>query len=61
MSIYLKDSPHRDAVTLTFISEGTSIFGGFAIFTIVGFMAHQAGKPVDEVVQAGNSTIYRRL
>lgn len=54
MSIYLKDSPHRDAVTLTFISEGTSIFGGFAIFTIVGFMAHQAGKPVDEVVQAGN-------
>jgi hypothetical protein len=35
------------------ISEGTSIFGGFAIFTIVGYMAHVAGKPVEDVVQAG--------
>lgn len=53
-----RNNCYRDAVTLTFISEGTSIFGGFAIFTIVGFMAHQAGKPVDEVVQAGPGLAY---
>ncbi|XP_061180811.1 sodium- and chloride-dependent glycine transporter 2-like [Saccostrea echinata] len=44
---------YRDSVILTLVSEGTSIFGGFAIFTIVGYMAHVAGKPVDKVVQAG--------
>ena len=47
---------HRDSIILTLVSEGTSIFGGFAIFTIVGYMAHQTGKPVDEVVQAGKGT-----
>ncbi|XP_048735785.2 sodium-dependent proline transporter-like [Ostrea edulis] len=44
---------YRDSITLTLISEGTSIFGGFAIFTIIGYMAHIAGKPVEDVVQAG--------
>ncbi|XP_061168949.1 sodium- and chloride-dependent glycine transporter 2-like [Saccostrea echinata] len=44
---------YRDSIILSMISEGTSIFGGFAIFTIVGYMAHVAGKPVDKVVQAG--------
>ncbi|XP_062616935.1 sodium- and chloride-dependent glycine transporter 2-like [Saccostrea cucullata] len=44
---------YRDSIILTLISEGTSIFGGFAIFTIVGYMAHTAGKPVEDVVQAG--------
>ena len=47
---------YRDSIILTLVSEGTSIFGGFAIFTIVGYMAHQTGKPVDEVVQAGKGT-----
>lgn len=53
-----RNNCYRDAITLTLISEGTSIFGGFAIFTIVGFMAHQTGKPVDEVVQAGPGLAY---
>ncbi|XP_056000421.1 sodium-dependent proline transporter-like [Ostrea edulis] len=44
---------YRDSIILALISEGTSIFGGFAIFTIVGYMAHIAGKPVEDVVQAG--------
>ncbi|XP_056022432.1 sodium-dependent proline transporter-like isoform X2 [Ostrea edulis] len=44
---------YRDSITLTLISEGTSIFGGFAIFTIIGYMSHLAGKPVEDVVQAG--------
>nr|XP_022311573.1 sodium-dependent proline transporter-like isoform X2 [Crassostrea virginica] len=49
---------YRDSIILTLVSEGTSIFGGFAIFTIVGYMAHQTGKPVDEVVQAGPGLAY---
>ncbi|XP_056016851.1 sodium-dependent proline transporter-like [Ostrea edulis] len=48
----------RDSIILTMISEGTSVFGGFAIFTIVGYMAHIAGKPVEDVVQAGPGLVF---
>lgn len=40
MLIYLKDLFYRDVVILMFISEGISIFGGFVIFIIVGFMVY---------------------
>ncbi|KAK7498960.1 hypothetical protein BaRGS_00009769, partial [Batillaria attramentaria] len=42
-----------DAILLTFVCEGTSIYGGFAIFSVLGYMAHQSGVPVEEVVSSG--------
>ncbi|KAJ8303706.1 hypothetical protein KUTeg_018738 [Tegillarca granosa] len=42
-----------DAVSLTFISEGTSIYGGLAIFSILGYMAKNVGKPINEVITSG--------
>ena len=32
----------------------TSIFAGFVIFSIIGFLAHELGKDVVEVVDQGN-------
>ncbi|XP_046360452.2 sodium- and chloride-dependent creatine transporter 1-like [Haliotis rufescens] len=44
---------YRDAVIITFLSEGTSFYAGFAIFAILGFMAENKGVHVSEVIKAG--------
>ena len=44
---------HRDAVVVATINCLTSLFGGFAIFSVIGFMAHTLNKEVSEVVSSG--------
>ncbi|XP_070201024.1 sodium- and chloride-dependent glycine transporter 2-like [Littorina saxatilis] len=43
----------RDSIILTFVCEGTSIFGGFAIFAVLGYMARETGLAIDKVVSSG--------
>uniref|UniRef100_A0AAQ5XE70 Transporter n=1 Tax=Amphiprion ocellaris TaxID=80972 RepID=A0AAQ5XE70_AMPOC len=42
-----------DSVIVTVINDGTSVFAGFAIFSILGHMAHVYGKPIGNVVKEG--------
>nr|CAB3266316.1 sodium- and chloride-dependent neutral and basic amino acid transporter B(0+)-like [Phallusia mammillata] len=42
-----------DAVLVCSVNCATSLFAGFAIFTVVGHMAHVLGKPVPDVVDSG--------
>ncbi|XP_046564197.1 sodium- and chloride-dependent glycine transporter 1-like [Haliotis rubra] len=44
---------YRDAVIITFLSEGTSFYAGFAIFSVLGFMAEKKGIHISEVTEAG--------
>ncbi|XP_033754702.1 sodium- and chloride-dependent glycine transporter 2-like [Pecten maximus] len=48
----------RDSIMLTFICEGTSIFGGFVVFAVVGFMAEKNGMTIPEVVTSGPGLVF---
>uniref|UniRef100_A0A671UEZ7 Transporter n=1 Tax=Sparus aurata TaxID=8175 RepID=A0A671UEZ7_SPAAU len=43
----------RDSFVVTLTNAGTSVFAGFAIFSILGHMAHIYKMPVGEVVKEG--------
>ena len=43
----------RDSIIVPIINCGTSIYGGFAIFSVLGFIATQKGVGVREVADEG--------
>ncbi|XP_066846328.1 sodium- and chloride-dependent GABA transporter 2 isoform X2 [Anser cygnoides] len=43
---------YRDCVALCFLNSGTSFVAGFAIFSILGFMAGEQGVPIAEVAES---------
>ncbi|XP_060075279.1 sodium- and chloride-dependent glycine transporter 2-like [Ylistrum balloti] len=49
---------YRDSILLTFICEGTSIFGGFVVFAVIGFMAEKTGMTIPEVVTSGPGLVF---
>ena len=46
--------PFRDCIWNAFCNSGTSFYGGFLIFSVLGFMAKHQGVEVKDVVQAGS-------
>ncbi|XP_041569651.1 sodium- and chloride-dependent GABA transporter 2 isoform X1 [Taeniopygia guttata] len=44
---------YRDCVALCFLNSGTSFVAGFAIFSILGFMAEEQGVPIAKVAESG--------
>ncbi|ESO97961.1 hypothetical protein LOTGIDRAFT_153071 [Lottia gigantea] len=44
---------YKDALIVSISNISTSIFAGFVIFSIVGYLAQELGMPVDKVVEQG--------
>lgn len=44
---------YKDCIALCFLNSSTSIFAGFVVFSILGFMAHQLGLPMEEIASSG--------
>lgn len=44
---------HTDAIVVSATNVFTAIFAGFAVFSVMGFMAYNLDVPVDNVVQNG--------
>lgn len=44
---------YRDCLALCCLNSATSIFAGFVVFSVLGFMAHELGLPLNEVVSSG--------
>ncbi|KAL7879066.1 hypothetical protein AOLI_G00100400 [Acnodon oligacanthus] len=44
---------YRDCFMLSLLNSSTSVIAGFAVFSVLGFMAHEHGKPIEEVAESG--------
>ncbi|XP_028665199.1 sodium- and chloride-dependent GABA transporter 2-like [Erpetoichthys calabaricus] len=44
---------YRDCLALCFLNSGTSFLAGFAIFSILGFMAYEQNVPISDVAESG--------
>ncbi|XP_012941460.2 sodium- and chloride-dependent glycine transporter 2, partial [Aplysia californica] len=49
---------YRDAMLVPFINCGTSLFAGFVIFSVLGFMAHEGKTTVEEIVAKGPGLVF---
>ena len=49
---------HSDAYLITFAEWGTAVVGGFAIFSVIGYMAKRMNKAVHQVITSGPGLSY---
>ena len=57
MSIYDVLCGCRDAIMINIVSFCTSIYAGFAVFSIIGFMASESGQEVTEIIDSGTEEV----
>ncbi|TNN35450.1 Sodium- and chloride-dependent betaine transporter [Liparis tanakae] len=52
---------YKDSLWLCVLNSATSFISGFAVFSVLGFMAQKQGIPIDKVVDSGLETITSSL
>ena len=56
--LYLFVKFTRDAILISLVNCGTSLYGGFAVFSVLGYMAHTLGTEIENVTDAGYHSCY---
>ncbi|RXN05143.1 sodium- and chloride-dependent GABA transporter 2-like isoform X1 [Labeo rohita] len=46
---------YKDCIALCILNSSTSIFAGFVVFSILGFMAHQLGLPMEDIASSATA------
>ncbi|XP_069177322.1 sodium-dependent dopamine transporter [Procambarus clarkii] len=49
---------YKDAMATSLINCCTSFVSGFVIFSVLGYMSHKSGKPINEVVDEGPGLVF---
>ncbi|XP_014775516.1 sodium- and chloride-dependent glycine transporter 1 isoform X1 [Octopus bimaculoides] len=49
---------YRDAIFVALINCGTSVFGGFVVFSMVGYMSEISNMPVEEIPIGGAGLVF---
>ncbi|KAM3875312.1 sodium- and chloride-dependent GABA transporter 2-like [Diretmus argenteus] len=44
---------YKDCLQLCLLNSVTSVVAGFAVFSVLGYMAHELGTPIEEVAESG--------
>ncbi|KAK2724937.1 hypothetical protein QYM36_001404 [Artemia franciscana] len=48
----------KQCILISTLNSSTSVYSGFAIFSVLGFMAHQQGVEVSEVAESGPGLVF---
>lgn len=48
----------RDSLCLCLLNASTSVVAGFAVFSVLGFMANEQGVPISEVAESGDQCFF---
>lgn len=49
---------YKDAILTSIINSATSFIAGFVIFSVLGYMAHTSGRPIQEVATEGPGLVF---
>ncbi|XP_041357404.1 sodium-dependent proline transporter-like [Gigantopelta aegis] len=53
-----KHNCHRDAILVSLINCGTSVFAGFVIFSVLGYLAHITNQHIEDVAVDGPGLVF---